>query len=196
MENSTLMTNLAWELPQGMKDQHLEALHVEGAVQSSVELEKQPAANHTTVLSLHTLRKDSEKREVGSISTIQKSYCSTPISHCLLDKKFSIGNSNWKWEMDILYDQRKKEWLDPGQPSTSISKCNIQGTRFFFVSDQKGLEKLYYELFKPGETFNAERYSQLYRLNEEIRRKRSWTGKGNKKVLFFPCTTLGGCFRD
>lgn len=69
-------------------------------------------------------------------------------------------------------------------PSTSTAKPNIHGKKLLLCIwwDFKGV--LYFELFKPGETITAERYKrQLQYLNNEIERKRPYTGKGPRPVI-------------
>ena len=62
-----------------------------------------------------------------------------------------------KW---IHYDnfKRKKSYVKPGQPAKSTANPNIQGAKVMLCIwwAQKGV--LYYELLKPGETINGERY--------------------------------------
>ena len=48
--------------------------------------------------------------------------------------------------------------------------------------DMKGI--LYYKLLEPGQTVNAQHYSQQLRcLNEKILEKRTGPGHGNRKVI-------------
>ena len=60
----------------------------------------------------------------------------------------------------IHYDNPKckKSYVKPGQPAKSTAKPNIHGPKVMLCiwCDQKGV--LYYELLKPGETINGERY--------------------------------------
>ena len=66
-----------------------------------------------------------------------------------------IGDEKW-----IHYDnpKRKKSYVKPGQPAKSTAKLNIHGAKVMLCIwwDQNGV--LYYELLKPGETINVERY--------------------------------------
>lgn len=70
-----------------------------------------------------------------------------------------IVTGDEKW---ILFDnpKRQKSWVDPGQPSTSTAKPNRFGKKAMLCVwwDSDGI--IYYELLKPGETVNAERYQQ------------------------------------
>ena len=62
-----------------------------------------------------------------------------------------------KW---IHYDNPKckKSYVKPGKPAKLTAEPNIHGAKVMLCIwwDQKGV--LYYELLKPGETINAERY--------------------------------------
>ena len=83
-----------------------------------------------------------------------------------------IVTGDEKW---IHYDnpKRKKSYEKPGQPANSTAKPNIHGAKVMLCIwwDQKGV--LYYELLKPGETINEERYrTQLIRLKRTIAEKR------------------------
>ena len=78
-----------------------------------------------------------------------------------------IVTGDEKW---IHYDnpKSKKLYVKPGQPAKSTAKSNIHGVKvmLFIWWDQKGV--LYYELLKPGETINGERYrTQLIRLKRD-----------------------------
>ena len=68
-----------------------------------------------------------------------------------------IVTGDEKW---IQYDnpKRKKSYVKPGQPAKSTAKPNIYGAKVMLCiwQDQKGV--LYYELLKPRETINGERY--------------------------------------
>ena len=83
-----------------------------------------------------------------------------------------IVTGDKKW---IHYDnlERKKPYVKPGQPAKSTAKPNIHGAKVMLCIwwDQKGV--LYYELLKPGETINGERYrTQLIHLKRAIAEKR------------------------
>ena len=54
--------------------------------------------------------------------------------------------------------KRKKSYVKPGQPAKSTAKPNIYGAKVMLCIwwDQKGV--LYYELLKPGDIINGERY--------------------------------------
>ena len=89
-----------------------------------------------------------------------------------------------KW---IHYDNptRKKSYVKSGQPAKSTAKPNIHGAKVMLCIwwDQKGL--LYYELLKPGETINGERYRrQLIRLKRAIAEKRPEYATRHKAIIF------------
>ena len=71
--------------------------------------------------------------------------------------RIMTGDEKW-----IFFEnpKRKKSWVDLGQPSTSTVRPNRFGkNRMLCVWwDQEGV--IYYELLKPGETVNVERYRQ------------------------------------
>jgi hypothetical protein len=56
--------------------------------------------------------------------------------------------------------KRKRSWVTPGEPSTSTARPDRYGRKTMLCVwwDQKGV--IYYELLKPGETINTERYRQ------------------------------------
>ena len=68
-----------------------------------------------------------------------------------------IATGDEKW---IHYDNPKckESYVKPDQPAKSMAKPNIHGAKLILCIwwDQKGV--LYYELLKPGETINGERY--------------------------------------
>jgi len=81
--------------------------------------------------------------------------------------------------------KRKKSWVDPGQPSTSTARPNRFGKKTMLCVwwDQSGV--VYYELLKPGETVNTERYrQQLIDLNHALLQKRPEYQKRQHKVIF------------
>jgi len=72
---------------------------------------------------------------------------------------YQIITGDEKW---IYYDnpKRKRSWVDLDQPSKSIPKRNIHGSKVLLCIwwDMKGI--VHYELLKPNETITAERYKQ------------------------------------
>ncbi|GFT76501.1 mariner Mos1 transposase [Trichonephila clavipes] len=78
------------------------------------------------------------------------------------------GNEKWIFENP----KRNRSYVDPGQPS----KSNVRPNRFGHNTmpcifwDEDG--PIYYELLKPGETINTDRYKQqLLNLNDAILEK-------------------------
>jgi len=95
--------------------------------------------------------------------------------------KIVTGDEKW-----IYFEKpiNRKQWLDPGQPSVSTPKPNIHGKKVMLCVwwDMKGI--LYYELLKPGEAINSERYGQqLRRLSAAIEEKRPFHGHGKRKII-------------
>ena len=95
-----------------------------------------------------------------------------------------IVTGNKKW---IHYDKpkRKKSYVKPGQPAKWTAKPNIHGAKVILCIwwDQKGV--LYYELLKPGETINGERYrTHLIRLNRAIAEKRPEYTTRHEIIIF------------
>lgn len=98
-------------------------------------------------------------------------------------KLFFASNSN--------NPKRKKSWLHPSEPSTSILKRDIYGKKVkLFIS---GISVVYYELslLHPGETINA----KLYQRFELLDLKRTSTDKRPQhdqwyERLFFSITML------
>ena len=95
-----------------------------------------------------------------------------------------IVTGDEKW---IHYEnpKRKKSYVNPGQPAKSTSKPNIHGPKVMLCIwwDQKGV--LYYELLKPGETINGERYrTQSVRLKRAIAEKRPEYATRHEVIIF------------
>ena len=89
-----------------------------------------------------------------------------------------------KW---IHYDnpKRKKSYVKPVQPVKSTTKPNIHGAKVILCIwwDQKGV--LYYELLKPGEIINGERYrTQLFRFKRVIAEKRPEYVTRHEAIIF------------
>lgn len=69
--------------------------------------------------------------------------------------------------------KRKKSWLTPGELSTWTARPNRCGRKTMLCVwwDQEGV--IYYELLKPGETVNIQRYrQQMIDINQALREKR------------------------
>ena len=124
---------------------------------------------------------------MNSSRDVERRFC---MSEMLLEphKKKSflhqIVTGDKKW---ILYDnpKRKKSYVKPGQPAKSTAKPNIHGAKVMLCIwwDQKGV--LYYELPKPSETTNGERYrTQLIRLKGAIPEKRPEYATRHEAIIF------------
>ena len=75
--------------------------------------------------------------------------------------------------------------MKPGQPAKSTAKPNIHGAKVMLCIwwDQKGV--LYYELLKPSETINGERYrTQLICLKRAIATKRPEYATRHEAIIF------------
>ena len=88
---------------------------------------------------------------------------------------------------EIHYDnpKRKKSYVKPGQPAKSMAKPIIHGAKVMLCIwwDQKDV--LYYELLKPGEAINGERYrTQLIRLKRAIAEKRPEYATIHEAIIF------------
>src|SRR5690625_2253179 len=80
--------------------------------------------------------------------------------------------------------KRRASWVSPGQPSTSTARPNRYGRKTMLCVwwDQKGI--IYYELLKPGETVNTDRYQQqMVDLNRALREKRPEYHRRQHKVI-------------
>ena len=104
------------------------------------------------------------------------------------DKKKSflhrIVTGDKKW---IHHDnpKRNKSYVKAGQPAKSTAKPNILGAKVMLCIwwDQKGV--LYYELLKPSETINRERYrTQLIRFKRAIAKKRPEYTIRHEAIIF------------
>ena len=79
----------------------------------------------------------------------------------------------------------KKSYVKPGQPANSTAKPNIHGAMVMLCIwwDQKSV--LHYELLKPSETINGERYrTQLIRLKRAIAEKRPEYATRHEAIIF------------
>lgn len=97
---------------------------------------------------------------------------------------YRIVTGDEKW---IYFDnpKRKKSWLSPGEAAPSTPRKNRFGKKTMLCIwwDQKGL--LYYELLKPGETVDADRYrQQMINLNHALIEKRpEWARRHGRVIL-------------
>ena len=95
--------------------------------------------------------------------------------------KIVTGDEKW-----IYFEnpKRRASWVTPGQPSTSTARPNHYGRKTMLCVwwDQKGV--IYYELLKPAETVNTERYQQqMVNLNLALCEKRPEYDKRQHKVI-------------
>ena len=77
--------------------------------------------------------------------------------------------------------KRKRLWVTPGEPSTSTARPNRYGQCSVFGEIRK---MFYYELLKPDEIVNTERYrQQMINLNQVLCEKQSECQKRQHKVI-------------
>jgi len=97
---------------------------------------------------------------------------------------YRIVTGDEKW---IYFEnpKRKKSWLSPGEASPSTSRPNRFGKKTMLCVwwDQSGV--VYYELLKPDETVNTQRYrQQMINLNHAlIERRPEWARRHGKVIL-------------
>lgn len=94
-----------------------------------------------------------------------------------------IVTGDEKW---IRFDnpKRKKSWGPPGHASVPIAKPNIHGKKLMLCIWWDQLGVIYFELLKPNETINGDRYRlQLMRLNRALKEKRSQYEERHEKVI-------------
>ena len=94
------------------------------------------------------------------------------------------GDEKW---IHYHYDnpKRKKSYVKPGQPGTSMPKPNIHGAKVMLCIwwDQKGV--IHYELLKPGQTITGDFYrQQLIRLKRAIAEKRPEYATRHESIIF------------
>jgi len=95
-----------------------------------------------------------------------------------------IVTGDEKW---IFFDnpKRKESWVSPGEAVPSTSRHNRFGRKTMLCVwwDHRGV--VYYELLKPGETVNGERYQQqLINLNYALIEKRpDWARRHGRVIL-------------
>ncbi|QQP56022.1 Transposase [Caligus rogercresseyi] len=100
-----------------------------------------------------------------------------------LHRMLAEAFSDEKW---IYFEnpKRNKSWVTPGEPSTSTPRPNRYGRKTMLCVwwDQKGV--IYYELLKPGETVNTQRYrQQMTDLDRVLREKRPEYQQRQHKVI-------------
>nr|KAF6369424.1 hypothetical protein mMyoMyo1_010762 [Myotis myotis] len=95
-----------------------------------------------------------------------------------------IVTGDEKW---IYFENPKctKSWVDPGRPSTSTARPNRFGKKTMLCVWWDQEDVVYYELLKPGETMNTDRYrQQIISLNHIVIVKRpEWARKHSKIIL-------------
>lgn len=92
------------------------------------------------------------------------------------------GDEKWIY---FVNPKRKRSYVDPGQPAQSTPRPNRFGkkTMLCVFWDQRGV--IWYELLKPGETVNSQRYQQqLVNLNRALRQKRPEYETRHDKLIF------------
>ncbi|GFV48938.1 mariner Mos1 transposase [Trichonephila clavipes] len=95
--------------------------------------------------------------------------------HCIV-----TGDEKWVYIENLKHNRL---YVDPGQPSKSTARPNRFGRKRMLCIfwDHEG--PIYYELLKPGETVNTDRYKQqLLNLNDA--EKREQYKKRQHKVIF------------
>jgi len=178
--------------PKKFKDEELEALLEENSSQTLEELSTSLGVDLSTVgkrlKALGMIQKegnwvpyelkprDVERRFLTCELLLQR-YKRKSFLHRIV-----TGDKKW-----IHYDnpKRKKSWVKPGQPSSSVPKRNIHGSKLLLYIwwDQWGV--VYYELLNPNETITGDRYRlQLMRLSRALKEKRpEWSKRHDKIIL-------------
>lgn len=177
--------------PQELETDDLQALLDEDPRRSTRELAEQLQVDHATIIRrLHELGKIQKAGKwiphmLSEDNILQRFNVCVALAAKQQRKDFlwKIVTGDEKW---IYYEKpsKKKQWLDPGQPSISTPKPDIHGKKALLCVwwDMKGI--LYYELLEPHQTVNAERYGQqLRRLSAAIEEKRPFHGHGRREVI-------------
>ena len=177
--------------PKEMEDEELLVLLEEDDGQSTRELAKRVNVNQSTVLrrlkALGKVQKATRWVPHALSSRNKDDRMNIAMAHLTRHRRKSflwrIVTGDEKW---VYYDnpERKRQWVNPGTPSTSTPKRNIHGKKVLLCMwwDMKGL--LYYELLDPGQTVTAQRYcDQLSKLNEKISELRKYVGHSGRKVI-------------
>lgn len=176
--------------PVKVDDQELQALLDENSCQTEKQLSEQLGVTQQTVSyrlkAMGKIRKGT--KWVPHFLTQENKNSRLNICVSLYNKQhrksflWKIVTGDEKW---IYFDnpKRKYHWVDPGEPTTSTPKRNVHCNKVMLCIwwDMKGV--LYYELLKPGQTVTADRYChQLMQVNQEIEKKRPFSGKGKRPV--------------
>jgi [histone H3]-lysine36 N-dimethyltransferase SETMAR len=177
--------------PKKFEDTELQSLLDEDDTQTQEQLAKQLGVAQRTVSDrLKAMGKiQKEGKWVPHELTERQQENRKTISEMLLARyhrksflhRIVTGDEKW-----IFFENPKckKSWVSPGQPSTSTAKPNRFGKKRMLCVwwDQKGV--VYYELLKPGETVNADRYrQQMIDLNRALLQKRPEYQKRQHKVI-------------
>ena len=181
--------------PENFEDKELQALLDEDPTQSENQLAQALGVDRSTV--------SRRLKKMGKILKESK-WVPYKLSESAIENRFNICNSllsrnrrkaflnkivtgDEKW---IYYDnpKRKKAWVDPGQPTPMIPKRNIHGKKakkkalLCIWWDSKGV--VYFELFKPGQTFTADSYQQqMLKVNQALDKKRPLSSTKSRQVI-------------
>lgn len=177
--------------PQEMKSDNLEALLQEDCTQSCAELSRRLHVSRTTVLRrLHEMGKIIKEGkwlpyELSENNKLNRFNICFSLLRRHKQKSFlyRIVTGDEKW---IYYHNpnRKRSWVDPGEPGSSQPKRNIHDHKVLLCIwwDMQGV--LYYELLKPSETVTADLYSrQLRQLHLQLIEKRPYYKTKQNKVI-------------
>lgn len=178
--------------PKKFEDEELEALLDEDCCQTQAELAESLSVTEAAISKRlkaagyiqkqgnwlpHELKPRDVERRLCMSEMLMERHKKKSFLHRIV-----TGDEKW-----IHYDnpKRKKSYVKPGQLARSTAKPNIHGAKIMLCIwwDQKGV--LYYELLKPGETINGERYrTQLIRLKRAIAEKRPEYATRHESIIF------------
>lgn len=178
-------------LPKKFEDIELQELLNENAAQTQQQLAEQLGVSQATISdrlkAMGKIQKEGKwvPHELNERQQENRKIISEMLLARYERKSFlhRIVTGDEKW---IFFEnpKRKKSWVDPGQPSTSTARPNRFGKKRMLCVwwDQEGV--IYYELLKPGETVNTDRYrQQLIDLNRALLKKRPQYQKRQHKVI-------------
>lgn len=124
----------------------------------------------------HNLSPENKNRRYGTALSLLTRFKKKDFLH-----KIVTGDEKW-----VYYEnpKRRKSWVSPGQPSSSIVKRNIHSAKVLLCIWWDYLGVVYYEFMKPGETITSETYkTQLIHLKEAIEKNRPFNGAGTRSVI-------------